>query len=249
MERDVVHDRKRAAARAVGVADGLDEADGRDGVASRAGPVVAAGRDREADHVDVRVDRLQRVVARSERGLVRHGRRDRAVRLEGRRPEAPEVRLVADDEVRHVGEGARDEGRVRRKFLDAAGHAGDVGAVARRDRQQHANIARERPARSRGAARPPAAPSSAPRARSRRTSGSRRGRRAASGRRRLAPPSSCQSAWSSVAPTTNAGGPSAGAFADAEALAASTSETTPRRHRRGKDDKLLLYRSLAGRSI
>ena len=82
MQRDVVHDRLLAAALAVRVADGLDEADGRDRVSRRARAIVALRRHGDADHVDVRTNSLQRVVARRERRLVRRGRRDRAVGVE-----------------------------------------------------------------------------------------------------------------------------------------------------------------------
>ena len=141
MEPDGVHDRLRTPTRTVCLAHGGDETHGRDRVSLRAGAVVAPGRDGEADHVDVRVDSLQRVVARGESLLVGCCGGDRSVALEGRKPEASEVRFVADDEVVHLRECPRNERRVRRELPRALRIAGHVPVVSRRDAEQHSEPA------------------------------------------------------------------------------------------------------------
>ena len=71
MERELVHDRPRAVAGAVGGAEVADEAHGRAGdVAPRVRVVVAARREPDADHVDGRVGGLERVVRGGEQRLV-----------------------------------------------------------------------------------------------------------------------------------------------------------------------------------
>jgi hypothetical protein len=141
VQSDVVHDRLRPAAFPVCVADSFDETHGRNRVARGTGTIVAAGRERETDHVDVRVDRLERVVARGERRFVRRSGCDRLVAVVRRKPKSAEVRLVPDHEVGHGGERACDQCRVRGELLDALRVTRHVAAVRGRDREQHKHAA------------------------------------------------------------------------------------------------------------
>ena len=102
VEVEAVHDRLRPVAGAVEAAEVRDEGGGGVRLAARGRVVAAVRRDRAADHVDRRVDRLQRVVALRQQPLVVARGDVDPLRAELRPPEAVEVRLVADDEVVHV---------------------------------------------------------------------------------------------------------------------------------------------------
>ena len=109
VEREGVHERPGAAARAVRRTGRGDEVQRRDrDVGARPRVVVAPLREGEAEHADLRIDRLQRVVARRERAHVGRGRELLAAGPELRLPEAGLVRLVADDEVPHSRVAARE---------------------------------------------------------------------------------------------------------------------------------------------
>jgi hypothetical protein len=73
--------------------------------------VVPAWREADADHVDRRVDRLERIVGPREQRLVGGAGGAAPGRVELRLPEARLVRLVADDVV-------LDERIGRREFLE-----------------------------------------------------------------------------------------------------------------------------------
>src|SRR6185436_13138716 len=90
----------------------------------------------DADDRDARVDSLERIVGRSEERLVGGTRRPGAIRVELRLPEAPLVRLVADDEVFDLRERPRDEG----------GEGGELSSGPRRirDRARPVRVDRER---------------------------------------------------------------------------------------------------------
>ena len=136
--RQLVEERLGAATRAIRVAERLDQAHGRDrGVARRAGIVVAAGRQTDADDVERRVERLQLVVAAREHDLHRCGRR-RLRAVPDRLPELRLVRLVPDDHLAHV--------RVALHHLDRV--------VAERIRQRRASSARGSPSAGRSRRRP-----------------------------------------------------------------------------------------------
>ena len=115
VDRELVHQRPVAAARAVGGAEVADELRGGVGRPRRRGVVAPARRQVAADHGDLRADVLQRVVGRREEPLV-PGRCGVAARLvELRLPEEVEVRLVSDEHVADVGQRAGEVGRIRRE--------------------------------------------------------------------------------------------------------------------------------------
>ena len=121
VEREGVHQRPVAAARAVGGAEVADERGRRVRRAGAAGPVAAARRERAAEHLHVRPRGLDRVVAAREQVGVLAGREVAAAGAELRLPERAQVRLVADDRGPHLRQRRHQRGRP----------GGEVGAVGR----------------------------------------------------------------------------------------------------------------------
>ena len=104
MHGEVVGDRLRAAARTVRVPDFLEKADRRvRHVARRLEIVVAARRQAECDHVDARVDGLERVVACGHRLFLDRAGDAVAGLVELRLVEARLVAFVEADDPAHVG--------------------------------------------------------------------------------------------------------------------------------------------------
>ena len=141
MERELVHDRPRPAARPVGGAEVVDEAHRRRGhVAARVRVVVAARGESEPDDVDRRVDGLERVVRQREHLLVGRPGEPAPARRELRPPEARLVRLVADDELLHLRVRPREQRRVARERERAARRRRHVGRVARMDAEDDLHV-------------------------------------------------------------------------------------------------------------
>ena len=145
MEGELVHDRLRPAARPVGETEVVNEADRRGGdVARGLRAVVAAGREAEPDHVDGRVDSLERVVREREHLLVGGSRDTATARGELRAPEARLVRLVADDELLHLRVRAREQRDVVGELACPAGCRGDVRGMERLDAEDDLDVGRGR---------------------------------------------------------------------------------------------------------
>jgi hypothetical protein len=128
MEREPVHQRPHATAAPVGGAHVKDELRGRMRLAGEHRLVAPTRRERAADHVDLRRDRLQLVVGLREQPDVRRRGGVRSHRGELRHPEPVQVGLVADDHVAHIRHERRDRGRV-------GGELGPSGMRQRRDRR------------------------------------------------------------------------------------------------------------------
>src|SRR3954465_2046104 len=111
VDRERVHDRRRAPARAVGEAEVADELRRR--VCRPAGRAIAAARrEPAADHVQAGVLLLQPVVGVGEQRLVVDRRLVAAGVVELGLPEEVEIWLVADDHVPHLRQGLGERGRV-----------------------------------------------------------------------------------------------------------------------------------------
>ena len=109
MVRELVHQRLRPSAGAVGGAHPLEELHRRRGdVPGGASDCRLPRREPDPDDVDRRIDLLERVVASSEQCLIGGAGRRRSVGVELGLPEARLVRLVADDHVFHGRERAGD---------------------------------------------------------------------------------------------------------------------------------------------
>ena len=105
------------------------------GVAEGVRAVVAARREAEPDHVDRRVDVLERVVADRQCLLV--GRGGNALSAhELRLPEPRLIRLVPDDEVLHLRVGPREERGISGEELGSVWGRDDVGRVSGLDAEE-----------------------------------------------------------------------------------------------------------------
>jgi hypothetical protein len=112
MQVEHVQDRPAAAARPDCGAEILDEGRRRVRLPLSPGIVLAARRKRTRDHVHVLVDGLQRIVGLGQHAVVRGRRGVVAAGVELGHPEEIQVRLVADDDVPHLRDRARDRRRV-----------------------------------------------------------------------------------------------------------------------------------------
>ena len=139
VEAEPVHQRPLAPARPVPAAERGEEAHGRGrDVAPRERPVVPARREADADHGELWIHRLERVVSRrEERAEGAGGALARAREL--RPPERALVRLVPDDELPHLGVRAGRARPARRRTPRGArarsrSRAADTGTSRRRRR-------------------------------------------------------------------------------------------------------------------
>ena len=145
VDRDVVRDRTRSTARAVRVPDVLREEDRRARhVARRLEVVVAARGKAEADHVDVRIHRLERVVTRRHCRLLHRAGHRVPGRVELRLVEARLVPLVQADDARHLRIARGDHRGELREQLDAVRRVDEGTRLQRVDGEDHLDPARGR---------------------------------------------------------------------------------------------------------
>ena len=109
------------------------------GIRRRVRVVVAARRDRRAPDDRVGTNRLQRVVGLRERVLV-VGRRRVLAAAVLRLPEPVHVRLVADDDVAHVGERLSDQADEGRELRLRGGVRADRRRMLRVDREDRPEV-------------------------------------------------------------------------------------------------------------
>ena len=112
VDREHVHQRAAASARAVRGAEVLDERRRRVRRSRRIRVVAAARRQPAPDHGQLGVGVLERVIRDREQLLVRGRRGVTAARVELRRPEQVEVRLVADEDRPHRRKRSDESSRV-----------------------------------------------------------------------------------------------------------------------------------------
>ena len=138
VDREGVHQRPLATARAVGVAEVADEGGRRVSRTDSLRAVRAARREPDSDHPQAWIDVLERVVAAGEQVLVRLGGDVAPVGPELRHPERAQVRLVADDHAVGGGHLAREPGGKLGELLALRGRARRVAAQAVPDDEEEA---------------------------------------------------------------------------------------------------------------